>query len=647
MKRFFTIIGLLLAAFPLYAQHPALRFAFVTDTHLGVKDNKNDLIRCIQDINAQDSLDFVLVGGDITSFGKDEELVDAKRVLDDIRIPYWVVSGNHDSKWSESGCNTFVKVFGYEQFEFEAGGYRFLGCNCGPDMRAAPALVPRSSMNWMKSLEPGKPVIFLNHYPLDPGMANWYDVRRELLRLNCRLAISGHVHRNSARDYDGLPGVTGRCCFKRKGMPGYNIVCIGENGEITVSERRLGDRGAVTRAPWYSSTLRAVQDTLDYDTDGLPLNYPGMTYADNAGYPEVEVRWSLVEDANIGSGFSCNGENAWFATAAGKVSCVSLATGKVLWTRQLPGKVFATPAQSDNILVVPCTDGIIYAFDASSGEDRWQVSTPKPMVGSPAIFNKTVYVGGGDKTFRAIRLRDGKPQWSWTGVRGFCDGAPYVDGDQVLFTTWGNRLFCLDPSSGAVLWAWSEKKSPKLAPGSCSPIKTGGRVFIVRPDRRTYCFNAWSGEKLFVVDGGRESFAVSEDGKYIYVKSMDGDAFAFPADIPLSEVNGVIAPDSPSIKSGIPDVPVLGSDKYLWQVETGLGKDVGSSALSICGDILLIPSEKGVLHAFDRHTGASLWKHRVGIGLVNPVWASQKKGRLIILVSTMDGRIELLETPAK
>ena len=78
-------------------------------------------------------------------------------------IPYWVVSGNHDAKWSESGCNTFVRVFGYEQFEFEAGGYRFMGCNSGPDMRMTGALVPRSSMNWLKSKEPGKPLIFLNH----------------------------------------------------------------------------------------------------------------------------------------------------------------------------------------------------------------------------------------------------------------------------------------------------------------------------------------------------------------------------------------------------------------------------------------------------------------------------------------------------
>mgnify|MGYP000766374668 FL=1 len=113
-----------------------LRFAFVTDTHLATHTSAiEDLSACLRDINKSDSLDFVLFGGDITDFGTDEEIGIAKSMMDTLRVPYFVVQGNHDANWSESGCNTFLKVFGYEHFSFAKKGWRFIGCNSGPDMR--------------------------------------------------------------------------------------------------------------------------------------------------------------------------------------------------------------------------------------------------------------------------------------------------------------------------------------------------------------------------------------------------------------------------------------------------------------------------------------------------------------------------------
>ena len=152
LNKLLTAAALLLTL-NLQAQEEPLRFAFLTDTHLALGSHAfSDLRLCIQDINKQDSLDFVILGGDITDFGTDEEIGAAKALLDSLRKPYYLVAGNHDAKWSESGCNTFKNVFGYEHFEFEAGGWRFLGCNCGPDMRMAPALLPRESMHLHKPL---------------------------------------------------------------------------------------------------------------------------------------------------------------------------------------------------------------------------------------------------------------------------------------------------------------------------------------------------------------------------------------------------------------------------------------------------------------------------------------------------------------
>ena len=180
------------AAFAAAPADSSIRFAFITDTHLAEGSHSvDDLALCLWDINANLHPDFVLFGGDITDFGTDEEIALAKSMMDTLKVPYHVVQGNHDANWSESGCNTFKNVFGYERFIFRAGGWRFIGCNSGPDMRMAPGLVPRETMEWLRSLDGNEKSIFINHYPMDSSVLNYFDVTRELKRLDVRFAFRG------------------------------------------------------------------------------------------------------------------------------------------------------------------------------------------------------------------------------------------------------------------------------------------------------------------------------------------------------------------------------------------------------------------------------------------------------------------------
>ncbi|WP_460880132.1 metallophosphoesterase family protein [Pontibacter rugosus] len=101
----------------------SFKFAFVSDTHIGGKTADEDLQRTVNDINADSSLSFVLLTGDITEFGSDEELKLARSIIDNLNKPWYIVAGNHDSNWSESGSNSFRIVFGAETFAFTHGGY--------------------------------------------------------------------------------------------------------------------------------------------------------------------------------------------------------------------------------------------------------------------------------------------------------------------------------------------------------------------------------------------------------------------------------------------------------------------------------------------------------------------------------------------
>ncbi len=605
----------LVSAAGLAAQENTVRFAFFSDTHYSEGSGAvRDLSRCVKDVNTLDNLDFVLVGGDLTDFGTDEEIAAVKQILDSLRYKYYVVAGNHDAKWSESGCNTFLKVFGYENFEFECKGWRFIGCNCGPDMRMAPALIPQESMEWLKGLKPGVKTVFVNHYPQDTSVLNYFDVTRELKRIGTRFELGGHWHSNVSLNYDGIPGALNRSTLTAGKQPGYNVVMI-QNDSVTISERRLYGSTTVQLEPWYTRRLAEVRDTVTYDADGLPASYPWMRYDVNSDSPVSEV-WRLKDDSNIVAGFAMSKGKAWYTTASGYVRCISVKDGGRIWSKRFPGKIFSTPAVQGKYLVFGCTDGNVYALNARNGKTIWKYAAGKSVLGSPVIFNGKVYVGASDGCFRAIDLKSGKAVWTYSDVQGFVECRAFVDKEQVVFGSWGNRLYSLDPQTGALQWEWKcEKPSRMYSPAAVWPVKAEGKIFIAVPDRRLYALDAATGKELRHYDkSAREAVGVSPDGKTVYCKSM------------WHTITSV-------------DAATLGVN---WQTQTGAGYEISPTPIERIGDAVIMPTDKGNIIGFSAVDGSRLWARKVSIALVNPMEVWSEKGSVYILASTMDGTVTLL-----
>lgn len=83
-------------------------------------------------------------------------------------------------KSTKSGTNDFLKIFGNETFGFEYKGYKFIGLASGSNMRMGPGQIPRENLTWffqeMERTDTAMPVIYVNHYPMDNGLNNWFEV---------------------------------------------------------------------------------------------------------------------------------------------------------------------------------------------------------------------------------------------------------------------------------------------------------------------------------------------------------------------------------------------------------------------------------------------------------------------------------------
>ncbi len=249
------------------AEGAPLRFAWLSDLHIGSDRGDADLRASVADINALPGLSFVLVTGDITEMGSFENLSLAKQILDGLRIPYHIIPGNHDTKWSESGGSDFARLWGADRFSFDSGGFRFIGLSQGPVLRMGDGNWAPQDVRWLEGLlsEQGaaaKPTIFVSHYPLDPSISNWYVVLDKLKTIPTVAVLVGHGHRNQAMDFEGLRGVMGRANVGTKDKaPGYTVVEIGAKA-MTFAERTE------------RKTLPAWQ-RIELEKGGLPVVAPG------------------------------------------------------------------------------------------------------------------------------------------------------------------------------------------------------------------------------------------------------------------------------------------------------------------------------------------------------------------------------------
>lgn len=613
-KKKYIIFFLLSITTALVSSAQSLKFAFVSDTHIGNHTAAEDLRRTVKDINNNPNLKFVVLTGDITEFGSDEELKLAKQILDSLNKPWHIVAGNHDSNWSESGSNSFLKIFGAETFSFTAGGYLFAGTSSGPNMRMSPGQVPRENIVWLDSVlnkaqGAATPVIYLNHYPQDSSQNNWYEVIDRLKKKNVQLILCGHGHSNRKFDFEGIPAVMGRSNLRAKdSIGGYNIVTI-EGGTATFEVRRPISE---TQKKWLEVQLA----NHHFETD--TTSYFRPSYSVNKSYLNVKPIWEYQNQSDVGSGTAVGKDLVFAANTQGQIYTLSQQTGKLTWSFQTGGKIYSTPEVSGDFVLAGSSDNNIYCLSASSGKLTWKYATPMAVLGSPVIKDKRVFIGGSDGHFRSLDLRTGKLIWDFAEVKGFIVTKPLIYNGAIFFGCWANDFYALDIKTGRQLWKWNNGTSNRMfSPAACYPVAANGRIFIVAPDRFMTALNVQTGKviwrKQMAGTRVRESMGLSQDKSLVYVKTMDG------------QLKGIsTTADSMEIK---------------WTSKLQLPYELAPSAIIESKGVVYVPSHSGLVSAIDRKSGNVLWQHKISNSLINPISTA---GKNRIIVSSMDGKIVYL-----
>ena len=582
MKRLFSFL-IAIVALSLAMQGGVVKLAILSDVHVSPGNaNEGKLREAVAEINATD-VDAVMMTGDLTNEGSDEQLRNIKGILDGITHPLYVIPGNHENNWSQSACKTFNDLWGSDRFVFTVDNLVIVGMNCGPFMKMGDGHIKQEDLLWLDStltamVKPGMQVLSVNHYPILDDLDNYRSYVDILKKYPVITHQCGHYHRWRLYETDGINGVMVRALDMGGGNYGYTLMTIDLDRQwIYIYNKVIGSDPEV---------MFSYRINTDYYTPSLPqeqYNVPA----------DFTVHRVVADNASIFSRLGIDDKNIYFGNSLGYCKAVDKKTGELRWQYKTDAMLFSRPAVGDKYIVLPTSDKRLVWLDKKTGKARWQYSAYGPYVADGVIQDGILYQGG-YKTFQAWDVKRHRLLWQYDSINNYCQAAPVVDGSDVIFGAWDTYLRSLDRRTGKLNWQWNNGKSANLySPGNVVPVVTPDRVIIVAPDRVTTAIGRRDGTQQWREKNEnkvRESLGRSADGKVAYAKTMDGTLVAMST-----------------------------GDKYqfLWEVDLGFGYEHAPCIILEHNGHIYCGSRRGMLAVVNAATHELEFTYRLGTSEVN------------------------------
>ena len=583
MKKRWLFLLLAMLAWSLVMQGGVVKLAILSDVHVTPGNaNEGKLREAVAEINATD-VDAVMMTGDLTNEGSDEQLRNIKGILDGISHPLYVIPGNHENNWSQSACKTFNDLWGTDRFVFTVDNLVVVGMNCGPFMKMGDGHIKQEDLLWLDStltamVKPGMQVLSVNHYPILDDLDNYRAYVDILKKYPVVTHQCGHYHTWRLYETDGINGVMVRALDMGGGNYGYTLMTIDLDRQwIYVYNKVIG------KAP---EVMFAYRINQEFDTTESPQE----SYQVPAGF---DVRRIVADNASIFTRVGVDDKNLYYGNSLGYCKAVDKQSGALRWQFKTDAMLFSRPAVGDKYIVLPTSDKRLVWLDKKSGKKKYQYDADGPYVADGVVAGGILYQGG-YKTFQAWDVKRHRLLWRYDSIDNYCQAAPVVDGADVIFGAWDTNLRSLDRRNGSLNWQWNNGKNVNLySPGNVVPVVTSDHVVIVAPDRVTTAIDRKSGVQLWREKNDnkvRESLGRSVDGKVAYAKTMDGELVAMST-----------------------------GDNYqeLWNVDLGFGYEHAPCIVLEHDGYVYCGSRRGMLAVVNAATHELEFTYRMGSSEVN------------------------------
>ncbi len=272
-----------------------------------------------------------------------------------------------------------------------------------------------------------------------------------------------------------------------------------------------GSADAATSPPPGPTTDTAYQISISHDgNSGDTTIAPPLasrwthSFTGLVSYPLIAGGMVFVTVADVSSGYGTD------------LYALSQSDGSVVWSQFISGTYFWSNATYDNgqIFVVN-TDGLLRAFDATTGTLNWSVQLPGQYSFSspPTADSGVVYVGGAGSggTLYAVSETAGSVLWT-QGVENGDHSSPALSSTSVFVSYACGVTYSFARSAGALQWVTSPSCE---GGGGKTPVYHNGLLYMRDPILGNQILNASTGQETGTFSAGPAPAFAGKTGLFV------------------------------------------------------------------------------------------------------------------------------------
>jgi outer membrane protein assembly factor BamB/predicted phosphodiesterase len=589
-----------------------LRFAMVTDTHVGFAPGSAERSRLVYAAIARLGPDFVLHCGDVTDTGLPGEYERYQQIVPAaLRGRLRHVPGNHDVRWDPTAKQLYRARLGAAPYSFDAGGVHLAGFDPTQPL-LEPGHCGAAGLDWLDRdlAAAAGPALVFQHFPV--GREHDYvDDQAALLELlaghDVRAIVAGHVHRETVTRLGRVTQVTLRAVLTE---PVFYWADLVAGPALAVSRVTVAAAGTQARTPVAAIPLSGRRPP---PTSPSPfMAAAGRRRARRRWLPRA--RWRLRLDGSVQGGIAAAGRGVVVAAStAGDVAAIRAAAGHAgrEWRTRL-GPVYRRPGvdPGTDTLFVPSADRHLYALDARTGTVRWRFDAGAPVLSEPLAAAGHVVFCAGERLL-ALDAATGQLAWSLPG-RGFSAGRAACDGDRVYTAAADGYARAHDLRTGREAWSYpmvsGDRHRVALYSGWDDVVVIGSGVAVVATVSGSQALDLATGTPRWtfpgatmyppaVVPGDGTALLTTEQGVVSRVALADGGTvWRARLGMPVQNAGLVVAGNSAWVVSAHGRLARLRLADGHRQGSRRFTRAQCFSAPAVAGDVLVAGDQDGVVH---------------------------------------------------